>query len=257
MAASEGRPVSGEPWEAFFDAHYLLTYAPLQPDDRSRAEVLAAAHLAGLRPGSWVLDVPCGYGRHTVPLTTEGYHVVGLDQSASQLDEARRRRGTATEPRLVRADYRQIPIADRAFDGAVTLLSSLGYTGEDADRTVLREIRRVLRPGSRLVIETNHRDRLPARSPAREWHPLGDGAFLLSESRVDRVAGTVELTHTYIPSGGPPQTRTIRWRAYSATELVRMLGDAGFAEIACYGNLDGGAFGPDTRLVLVATAPAV
>jgi SAM-dependent methyltransferase len=247
--------MGGEPSEAFFDAHYVLTYAPLQPDDRSRAEALAAARLAGLSPGSRVLDAPCGYGRHAVPLAREGYHVLGLDRSTSQLDEARRRRGTAMGPRLIRADYRQIPVADHSFDGAMTLHSSLGYTGEDADRRVLGEIRRVLRPGGRLLIETNHRDRLPPRSPWREWHPLGDGAVLLSESRVDRVRGTVELVHTYLPAGGPPQTRTILWRAYSVTELIRMLADTGFGEISCYGNLDGGPFGSDTRLVLLATAP--
>ena len=91
-----------------------------------------------------------------------------------------------------------------AFDGALNLLSSLGYAGDEGDRTVLGEIRRVLRPGGRLVIETNHRDRLPPRSLLREWYPLGDGAFLLTESRIDRVGGTVELTHTYLPAGGPP-----------------------------------------------------
>ncbi len=244
-----------EPWEAFFDAHYVLTYAPLQPADRSRAEVLAAARLAELPPGSRVLDVPCGYGRHAVPLAAEGYRVVGLDRSASQLDEARRRRDTAREPRLVRGDYREIPLADGAFDGALTLHSSLGYTGEDADRRVLREIRRVLRPGGRLVIETNHRDRLPPRSPWREWYPLGDGAVLLAETRIDRVAGTVELVHTYLPASGPAHTRSIHWRAYSVTELVRILGESGFGDIACYGNLEGGPFGSDTRLILVAAAP--
>jgi SAM-dependent methyltransferase len=197
-----------------------------------------------------------GYGRHAVPLAAEGYRVVGLDRSTAQLDDARRRRGTASQPRLVQADYRQIPIVDGAFDGALILHSSLGYADEDADRSVLREIRRGLRPGGRLVIETNHRDRLPPRSPWREWYPLGEGAVLLSESRVDRIAGMVELIHTYMPAGGPPETRTIRWRAYSATELVRMLAAAGFGEIASYGNLDGGPFGGDTRLVLVVTAPA-
>lgn len=249
--------MNAEPWDAFFDAHYVLTYAPLQPDARSRAEALAAVRLAGFPPGSRVLDVPCGYGRHAVALAAEGYHIVGLDRSAAQLDEARRRRGAIIGLRLVRADYRQIPFAAGAFDGALTLLSSLGYAGEDEDRIVLREIRRILRPAGRLLMETNHRDRLPPRSPAREWHPLGNGAFLLSESRVDRVAGVVDLTHTYLPASGPPQIRTIRWRAYSATELVRMLVDVGFGEIACYGTLDGGPFGPDTRLVLLATAPAV
>jgi cyclopropane fatty-acyl-phospholipid synthase-like methyltransferase len=69
--------VSAEPWDAFFDAHYVLTYAPLQPDDRARAEALAALRIAGLPPGSLVLDVPCGYGRHAVALAAEDYHIVG------------------------------------------------------------------------------------------------------------------------------------------------------------------------------------
>lgn len=248
--------MSSEPWDAFFDAHYVLTYVPLQPDDRSRTEVLAATRLAGLSTGSRVLDVPCGYGRHAVPLAAEGYHVVGLDRSAAQLEEARRRRGGANGPRLVRSDYREIPLATGTFDGALSLLSSLGYAGDEGDRAVLGEIRRVLRPGGRLVIETNHRDRLPQRSLVREWHPLGDRAFLLTESRIDRVGGTVDLTHTYLAVGGPPQTRTIRWRAYSVTELVRILVDVGFGEVACYGNLDGGPFAADTRLVIVAATPA-
>ena len=95
-----------------------------------------------------------------------------------------------------------------------------------------------------------------ARSPRREWYPLGNDAFLLEESRVDRVRGTLELTHTYLRAGGQPQTRTILWRAYSVTELAGMLTDGGFREVACYGSLDAGPFAADTRLVLVATAPA-
>src|SRR5262245_60035609 len=219
--------MSVEPWHAFFDAHYILTYAPIQPDERSRAEALAAARLAGVTPDSKVLDVPCGFGRHAVALAREGYRVVGIDRSVTQLDEARRRRGAAPGLSLVRADYRQIPFASGTFGAALNLLSSLGYADEDSDRLVLAEVRRVLRPGGRLLIEANHRDRLPPRSPVREWYPLGEGAFLLAESRVDRVSGTVELIHTYLPAGGPPNTRTINWRAYSATELVRMLREVG------------------------------
>lgn len=245
-----------EPWDAFFDTHYLLTYGPLTPDSRSRAEALAAVRLAGVAPGSRILDVPCGFGRHAVALATEGYRVVGLDRSAMQLHEARRRRGVAREPTLLRADYRQVPLAAGAFDAALNLHSSLGYAGEDEDRTALREIRRVLGTGGRLVVETNHRDRLPPRSPWREWYPLGDGKFLLEESRIDRVSGVVEMSHTYLPTGGQPDTRTIRWRAYSVTELVGLVTEAGFGEILCYGNLEGEPFGPSTRLVLVAAAGA-
>jgi hypothetical protein len=64
------------------------------------------------------------------------------------------------------------------------------------------------------------------------------------------------MSHTYLAAGGQPETRTIRWRAYSATEPVRLLTQAGFGEIVCYGNLEGEPFAPSSRLVLVAIAPA-
>ena len=45
-------------------------------------------------------------------------------------------------------------------------------------------------------------------------------------------------------------------RIYTATELVAMLTRAGFAEVRCYGDLEGAPFGVGTRLVAVAiTAP--
>ena len=66
-----------------------------------------------------MLDVPCGFGRHAVPLARAGHRVVGVDRSQSLLDEAARRAGS--EPRLTftRADYRELPFADERFDVAV------------------------------------------------------------------------------------------------------------------------------------------
>jgi hypothetical protein len=41
-------------------------------------------------------------------------------------------------------------------------------------------------------------------------------------------------------------------RVYTATELAAMLDRAGFEDVRCYGDLDGGPLATDTRLVVVA-----
>ena len=64
----------------------------------------------------------------------------------------------------MRADYRELPFRDASFDAALNLFTSLGYLGDEEDTRVLAEIRRVLRPEGRLVIETMHRDWLAATS---------------------------------------------------------------------------------------------
>ena len=43
----------------------------------------------GIAPGSRVLDLFCGIGRHSIPLAKRGYEVVGYDPSAFFLSKAR------------------------------------------------------------------------------------------------------------------------------------------------------------------------
>ncbi|MEA2318975.1 MAG: hypothetical protein QOD44_3164, partial [Solirubrobacteraceae bacterium] len=181
-----------------------------------------------------------------------GYRVVGVDRSEALLAEARRRAGGARWPKLVTADYRELPLPDESFDAAVNLFSSLGYLGDEEDTKVLAEIRRVLRPDGRLVIETMHRDLLVRRFTEQDWRLLGEGRLLLEQRTFDAAAGVAQTTQTLVETTGERESRSYSVRVYSATELLTMLAAAGFSESRCSGDLDGGPFGPGTRLVMVA-----
>jgi 2-polyprenyl-3-methyl-5-hydroxy-6-metoxy-1,4-benzoquinol methylase len=94
-----------ETWDAFFSDFYLRAYADDAGDGEAEAQALAAARLAGCPAGGDLLDVPCGFGRHSVPLARAGYRVVGVDRSESLLAEARRRAGGERWSKPVRADH--------------------------------------------------------------------------------------------------------------------------------------------------------
>ena len=222
----------------------------------AEAQALGAARLAECSPGADVVDVPCGYGRHSIPLARAGYRVVGVDRSRVLLAEARRRAGDAEWPRFVEADYRAIPLADETFDLALNLFSSLGYLGDEGDVGVLREIRRVLRPRGRLVVEAIHRDRLVRIFDPRSSQTYPDGTVFEQVRSFDPAAGLVEETQTLVAPDGARESRSYRLRVYSATELLAMLAEAGFAARALYGDLDGNPFTLDTRLAVVAERPA-
>ena len=158
-------------WDRLFGELYLRTYASLERRGEAEVDALAAARLAGIEPGADVLDCPCGYGRHSIPLARAGFRVVGADRSPVLLEEARHRAGE-DGPTWVEADHRELPFADGSFDAVLNLFSSLGYRGEDGDRQTLSEFRRVLRPGGTLVVETMHRDRLATIYQPRGGEPL-------------------------------------------------------------------------------------
>jgi SAM-dependent methyltransferase len=248
--------VAAEPdWPTFFDEIYLESYAGRLQAFDSEAEARAAIELPGCTPPADILDCPCGFGRHSIPLADLGYRVVGVDRSPVMLAKAEELAGEREWPRLVEADYRELPFAPEAFDAVLNLFSSIGYFGEEADRVVLGEFRRVLRPGGALVLELMHRDRLMSVFREREWEELPDGCAVLERRTFDPVQGAVETSHTLIRASGERFTFDFRIRTYTATELAGMLGDAGFSEVEFLGGLlEREPLSPRHRLVAVARA---
>lgn len=250
---SEGLPKMKGGWDQVFDESYALFYAPFFSDERTRVEAEAAARLAEVPPGGAILDCPCGFGRHALVLAESGYRVTGADRSEVQLAEAERRRGEAPWPRLVRADYRELPFSDESFDAVLCLFTSLGYLDRDEDVAVLSEFRRVLRPGGSLVIETMHRDRLARIFQARDWDAHPDGALILRERDFDAVEGTVSNHHLYIPAEGERVSRRFVVRVDTVGEWVAMAREAGYSAVECFGGWEGAPPSSEARLVVRAS----
>jgi ubiquinone/menaquinone biosynthesis C-methylase UbiE len=187
-----------------------------------------------------------------VPLAQADYRVVGVDRSESLLAEAKRRAGHARWPKLVSADYRDLPFADESFDAGLNLFTSLGYFGDEEDTKALAEIRRVLRPDGRLVIETMHRDRLVRIFDPQSWEELEDGSLLFEERTPDYLAGEITSRIEYVRPDGSRRGVTYTIRLYTATELIALVRAAGFAEVDAYGGMEGEEVTPDRRLVVVA-----
>jgi len=100
-----------------------------------------------------VLDAGCGRGAVALRMaTTFGLRVEGVDILPGDIRRARRkaaRRGTPDRTRFQVMDYRRLRFPDGHFDGAYTM-ETLVHAADSA--AVLGELRRVLKPGGRLVL---------------------------------------------------------------------------------------------------------
>ncbi len=116
---------------------------------------LMVAHLPG-PSGRLLLDVGCGYGSYHPLLTGAGFRIVGFDLSGGLLREAVQRAAQDPLPvAYVQADAQAIPLADRSCDEA-TVMHMLFHVPDVAQ--ALREMRRVVRPGGRVVLTANASD---------------------------------------------------------------------------------------------------
>jgi SAM-dependent methyltransferase len=108
--------------------------------------------LAGDVNGHRVLDAGCGSGPPFAALRERGAIVTGFDSSPAMVELARRRLGE--DAVLHVADITQpLPFADEAFDDIVVSLV-LHYLQDWMGP--LAELRRVLKPGGRLILSVNH-----------------------------------------------------------------------------------------------------
>src|SRR5713101_7728247 len=117
--------------------------------DRDRAWRRRAARLTRLQPGQTALDLCTGTGKlahELVPLVRPGGRVVGIDFSPGMLALAR-----AREPDIEfrQGDVTRLVEADASVDAVTIGFGLRNLVDRDA---ALREMRRVLRPGGRLVI---------------------------------------------------------------------------------------------------------
>ncbi len=245
--------VTATPWYAsFFGEEYFHIYGSMLSDERTAREVEGIVKLLALPPGSHILDLACGHGRHAIPLAERGYRVTGQDLSEVFLNRARAEAVTrGVHVNWVHSDMREIPFVDE-FDAIINIFTAFGYLESDAeDQLVLHQVHRALRPGGRLLLELMHRDAL-----IRGFQPFGvsrreDGLLVTEERRFDQRTGrnAVQVTVIY-PDGRRSELRH-EARIYTLTELARMLARSALELHATCGGLDGSQLTLDSRRLVV------
>jgi 2-polyprenyl-3-methyl-5-hydroxy-6-metoxy-1,4-benzoquinol methylase len=235
-------------FEGVFDEDYLYFYETFL-DERTPEEVERIVELLECEPAAEILDCPCGHGRISNALADRGFRVTGIDVTELFLDRAREDAAArGVEVDYVQGDMRELPWRDR-FDGLVNWFTSFGYFPDEENKRVLRGFHDALKPGGRLVLETQNVSRILL--DPQPLHVVGERGddLMIDRWTLDAENARFQTERLVMRNGRARKAHfSVRW--FTPPELRSWLEEAGFDDVRFPGLT------AETRLVVVADARA-
>jgi cyclopropane fatty-acyl-phospholipid synthase-like methyltransferase len=213
----------------------------------TRQEVDFIVDALGIEPGTRVLDVGCGPGRHSLELARRGIAVHGVDLSPDFITLAR---VAALEEGLPATfeemDVRNLDV-EGEYDAAICLCQGgFGLLGGDDDDAIVERVGRAVTPGGAVAMSAF------SASFAVRW--LEDG------EEFDPRTGVLHERATVRNDAGEEQIFDLWTTCFTAREVALMAAAAGLEVLAVHGVRPGAyAAGPPTlehpELLLFARRP--
>ncbi|MBI2913565.1 MAG: methyltransferase domain-containing protein [Chloroflexi bacterium] len=234
--------------------YFRLFYGGRPEVEGTAQEVDFLVEKLELRPGAAVLDLCCGWGRHSLELARRGFRVVGVDMSEHFLAMARARaaaEGLGVD--LLRGDMRHIPFQP-AFDAVVMMGSPFGVLESDEeDERVFHAVARALKPHGSFFLATVNREGVIRNYRERDWRENADGTIVVFERRLDLPSSRNLDRMLVMAPGREWREHRVRFRFFTLTEFSQMLTRAGLVLEGHWSDFLGGEFTIDgMRLLLLA-----
>lgn len=221
----------------FFDEELPFLNHPLLTPIRTSREVDFVVSELSLSAGARILDIGCGFGRHSIELARRGFIPVGIDPSVTMIAAARKNaadRGVQIDFRKARAETF---IAEKDFDAAICLFTTLGQiTAATDNHLLIARAFSALKPGGGLVVEVPQRAATIRELKSADRFGNGD-----RYTQVSRTFNSDDNSITEIFTVVSPQQTKIfklHYHLFTKKTLADLIIHAGFTIQEMYGDYD-------------------
>jgi len=211
--------------DTFFNSLYKDVWRKLVPAGLTEAEVDFIEDAGALPSGAAVLDLMCGYGRHTLELAKRGYAVMAIDNLADYIEEIKANsEGLAVATQLNSLKAMQL---SGMYDAAICMGNSFSFFDREEAQQILQNISAHLRPGGCFIINTWMLGEIAIRHfREKEWFYAGEYKYL-HDCRYFFNPARIESEHTIITPDGVTETYKGVDYIFTLSELAELLSEAG------------------------------
>lgn len=215
--------------------------------------ILDTLHLDGTEQ---ILDLACGYGRHSLAFARRGFEVTGVDLTKDYIEDAvASSKAEGLQTIFIQSDIRDVHF-DHKFDVVLNLADgAIGYLEDDVENLKIFDvISKSLKPGGKHVMDICNADYARLHFPLNTWDS-GENACSLSrfEWKKDTrrmIYGGVDITY-----GKMAQKPEILFgdsiRLYAIQELTSILLERNMQMLDVFSDFEGHAAGKNHLQQLV------
>ena len=191
-----------------------------------------------------ILDLACGFGRHSLSFAKRGYSVVGVDITEAYINDARKTAQQASlSAEFIHADIRDAHFSNE-FDVVLNLADgAIGYLENDEENLkIFDKIATALKSGGKHLMDLVNAEHAISYFPKHGWE-IGEKALALSLLEWDNENRKIIYAGWDIPYGLPAEKPILlegdSWRLYTKTELRAILNKRKMKIIDTFSNYYG------------------
>lgn len=208
-----------------FDGIYKDLWRKIVPEALTQLELEFILQVTGVEPGDAVLDLMCGYGRHTVGLANKGIQLTAIDSAPEYIEEIRT--ATAGLPVTALAARVEDMQAEEKFHAAICMGNSISSLNKQQTLILFKKVADSLHQGGVFVLNTWMLTEIVSHKiKEHEWFHIGEYKYLL-ENKFHLFPTRIEAVHTVITSNGQIEERKDTDFIFSIAEFQEMMAQSG------------------------------
>jgi ubiquinone/menaquinone biosynthesis C-methylase UbiE len=213
--------------DSFFQGHYKDLWKAIIPEELTRKEVDFMIPYFGLKNGSKVLDMMCGYGRHALALARQGVSVTAVDNLADytkEIEENAKREGLPVE--VIQGSVEDLAVKGE-YDLVICMGNSLQFFNKTQIINILQKVSAVLKAGGHLLVNSWSLAETAFKNyKENSWSEIGDKKFLV-RSTYHHSPSRFEVNSVIISPDGKTEEKDSVDFIYTINEMESMMNAAG------------------------------
>jgi cyclopropane fatty-acyl-phospholipid synthase-like methyltransferase len=212
----------------FFQGQYKELWRLYIPEELTRRELDFIVQYFCLKSGDNVLDIMCGYGRHSIGLGRKGMQVVSVDNLKEYIEEIQM---ISSDENLavtaIQSDVLNYK-ASQKFDLAICMGNSLNFFNEQDCGRLMTSVADSLKTGGYFLINTwSLAETVIKNFTDKSWSYNGDYKILYDSQYLFNPT-RIESEFTIISKEGSTEIKQAIDYIFSYSEMQKMLETSGF-----------------------------